>query len=854
MPAQRSIAPLRLLPLAFGIAAALARADSGVGVDTWRANRLDPTAGAASTYCDERGTSWLEAAPHRAPGGNLYACPPATPVADEHGDWRSYGVLQLGLLGTGGDDRNALWNRYVDWDSGLILGLFELAAERPADGTYADVRASRLDDDDQYYQAVFGRAGSYKVKAFVRELPNVLSGNARPIWNGVGTDHLTLPPGLVAAGSTSGEVAAVSAATPERRLSVKRDKQGLAYDVWLDPRWTAYASVTHERREGARPFGGPFFFNYPFGNDGGILETVKPIDDATIAIESGLRYAGETWRVDLGYSGSFYRDRYTRYTWQMPFALFPVVAGAVSAPLTTGQFATEPDNDYHNLKAAFTRRLPWNGELSLTASGGRMAQDDSLIAPIDCQGVFGIGLGGSLETGPQNPYLYPCANWNTPQALSRRSADLSIDTTLLDGRIVLQPWSTLSLRAGLRFEREDYRGTYVAWNPLTGQYGYVAENGAQGSVVPGESGIFDPLSSPSSITRVRNLPLDMQTTQATVGADWKPGAHDTLGATLALQRYEPGHRERTRVDDASMKLTWTNRALDWLVLRANYTRLHRSGDAYDYDPYDFTYSISLPGFVPPAGGVPAHTVEAMRKYDLSNRDEDKLYLVATIAPRDDMTLSATLRGDFNDYDAQIGRQRYDTFGITLQWEWQPSPVTNASLWYGFDRSSLGLANVNEINDSGSDPRLGGSTYPLSGRWWADDRERNHSAGATFAHAFGRVRVDASWNYLYARGLTAYRYASPLALAWGDTVVGDGPGSGVFPAMVYRVNSFAAGIDFALGGPVTLRLFDLYERGRVDDWHYLGFDASLVRDHRVYTDGGPESYAANLVGLLVNVRL
>ena len=91
--------------------------------------------------------------------------------------------------------------------------------------------------------------------------------------------------------------------------------------------------------------------------------------------------------------------------------------------------AMEPDNDYNNLRATFTRKLPMNGELSLTASGGRMSQDDTLIAPINCQGVFGIDLDGS-GLGPQNPFLFNCADWNTPDALSRKNADMSIDTTL----------------------------------------------------------------------------------------------------------------------------------------------------------------------------------------------------------------------------------------------------------------------------------------------------------------------------------------------------------------------------------------------------------------------------------------
>jgi len=852
---MRTLRLLRPLPLAVAIATVVApaHADSGVGVDTWRANKLDPSAGATIDGCDQRGTSWLEAGVHRSPTGNLYACPPPPPATAEHGEWRTSGVLSIGAVATGGDDGNALWNRYVDWDGGIVLALLAFDAERAADGTYASVRASRISDDDEYYQAVFGRAGSYKVHAFLRDMPNLVTNTAKPIWNGVGTDHLTLPAGYTAGASSPAAIAALSAATPERTLGVTREKQGLGFSVYLTPQWTAYANATDEQRHGARPFGGPFFFNFPFPDNGGVLETVKPIDDSTVNLDGGFRYAGSVWRMDFGYSGSFYRDRYTRYTYEMPFALSPLVPNAVSAPLTTGQFATEPDNDYHNLKAAFTRKLPMNGELSITASGGRMSQDDTLIPPVACQGVFGIGLDGSLQTGPQNPYLYDCANWNTPAALSRKSADMRIDTSLLDARIVLQPTTDLTVRGGLRYEREDYRNVYLAYNPLTGQYGYVSENGSQGSVVPGESGIWDP-SDPSAITRVRSLPLDMQTTEANIGTDWKLGARDTLGATLAFSRYEPTHRERSTVDDGSLKLSWTNRALDWLTLRANVTFLHQDGDRYDYDPYDFTYSIDLPGFVAPPTGVPAHTVDALRKYDVSSRSERKLDLMATFVPREDMTVSASLRGDWNDYDAELGRQGYDTLGATVQWEWQPAPGSNASVYYAYDRSKLRMANINEINDSGSNPSIGGNTYVDIGRWWADDTQRNHNAGVVFAHAFGRVRVDASWNYLYARGTTDYRFASPLALAWADTVIGDGPGGGTFAPMTYRIDSLSIGVRIPLHERVALRVFDVYERGRISDWHYLGFDATRAFDHRVYTDGGPQSYDANLVGLLLDVRL
>ena len=842
---------LRLLPLALAIAAAMpAGADSGVGVDLWRGNRLDPNAGASGEPRDARGTSWLAPGQRRTPTGNLYMCPAEPPQTRERGEWISYGVIEVGAVATSGDDHNAQWNRYVDWDSGLILGLLDYSFERPDDGTYANVRASRISDDDEYYQAVFGRAGSYKVQAFLRDMPNVLSHNAKSIWNGVGGNELTLVSPLVPAGSTPEQVAAAHAAAPTQTLSVTREKQGIGFSMYLAPRWTMYANATNEDRKGARPFGGTFFFNFPFPGNGGILETLRPIDDSTVNLNAGLRFAGPVWRMDLGYVGSFYRDAHTRFTYETPYALYPVVPGAVSAPLTIGQFATEPDNDYHNLKATLTRKLPLNGELSLTASGGRMSQDDDLIAPINCQGVFGIGLAGSLELGPQNPFLFDCANWNTPDALSRRTADMQIDTSLLDGRIVLQPSRDLTLRGGLRWNREDYRDTYLAFNPLTGQYGYVSENGAQGSVVPGEIGFWDPFGNASNITRIRSLPLDLETTEATFGADWKLGGRNTLGATYAFNRFEPSNRERSEVDSHSIKLTWVNRAADWLTFRANYTFLTQDGDRYNYDPYEFTFSTELPGFVAPPGGVLAHTVDALRKYDVASRDQNKVDLMATLAPRADMTLSASVRGDWNDYDAELGRQGYDTLGFTLQWEWQPSPRTSASLYYGYDRSTLDIANVNDL-ENGDDPTLGGATYPLEGRWWVEDEQRNHNAGATFRHAFGKVRLDAGWNYLYSRGITNYRFASPVALAYFS----DGTlGVSGFPPMTWRVNALDVGITVPLHERVSLRLFDYYERGSIRDWHYDGFDTSRVIDHRVYSDGGPESYDANMVGLLLRVTL
>jgi hypothetical protein len=79
-------------------------------------------------------------------------------------------------------------------------------------------------------------------------------------------------------------------------------------------------------------------------------------------------------------------------------------------------------------------------------------------------------------------------------------------------------------------------------------------------------------------------------------------------------------------------------------------------------------------------------------------------------------------------------------------------------------------------------------------------------------------------------------------------------SGGYPLMVYRVNSLTAGLSVPLNERMRLRFFDTWERGNLSDWHYFGFEDTLVYDHRVYTDGGPSSYKVNQVGMLFEVAL
>jgi hypothetical protein len=853
----------KLAPLAVAIAAALlgtpALADSSdsarVG-DIQYGNSLDPSGWAPLSWADPRGFSWLHAGMMRTPSGVLYPYPPQRDE-DTHrsGDWTWWGLVQLGYLHVGGDENAEFFRQYSGWKTGAALGLFALYGENPKTGQYLEFRGSRLSGDDQYFRLRAGQYGKYKVEAFYRDIPHAVTTDAYPLWNAVGSTNLTVPAPLVPGGSSPAEVAAVESTRPRRTIGLTRTRKGLSIEGTLYRNWIGYASVASEDRKGTRLWGGSMFFNYVLRDNGGILETVRPIDFTTTDISLGLRNVGKVWQFNLTYSGSFFRDHKDELNYQSPFALHNVVGVPQVANIYQGQFSLEPDNDYHNLRMELSRSLKWNGQFSLAAAWGTMRQNDALKAPVNCIGTGGIFI------SPQADYTFNCADWNTTAALSQKTANARIDTGLLDAKVTLHPSPAFGWHAGLRWYREDNRTNYLAFNPLTGQYGYIAENGSQGSVIPGELGIFDPRNPLywSYVTQVRSIPFAYTDTVFETGLDWQPGKDNTLSLTYSFDRDQPKHRERTLVNEQRLKLAWSDRALGKATLRFSYEFAYRDGGPYDYDPYRAFYSTALPGFVTPPLGNVAFTTDAMRKYDLSNRIENKLRAIVVYPIGDTATLSGVAYATRDNYGGAIGRQATRNQGLSLDWDWQPAPETSVGANLGWDDSRLRFSNVadfeNLLGQAGrDDPAFGGPLYPLANKWQVQDRERDYNAGLTLRHDFGRVRADLGYTYTYALSRIGYIYASPAAISTTQQPFVATAGN-AFPDNHYHINTLQVGLDFVFTRRLGMRVFDLYEIGGFSDWHYAGLATGQVLDHKLYTDRGPPSrYGTNVLGVLLNLKL
>jgi hypothetical protein len=836
-------------------------------------NSLDPTGWGPLSQPDPAGMSYLHPNQMRTPTGVLYPYPHQIP--DESrlgtGDWIYTGLIEFGYMHASGDRNDEFFRMYSGWKNGPALSMLAFSALNQKTGQYVDFRGSRISSEDQYYRLRAGSYGNYHIEAFYRDIPHTLSTTAYPLWNGVGTTNLTLPNGL-ATGATPAQVQAVEANRPRQTLGVKRQSEGVSWESALSTNWIGYAGVTNEHKTGDRDWGGPEYLSYFFttpgpgglgtpstqGTSGGQYETVRPVDFTTTDVNLGLRNKGGAsgWLFNFTMTGSFFRDNKSTLDYAIPFAVAP----GSNSVVTGGTWSLEPDNNYYNVKLEASHPLKlWHGEFSISAAYSSMRQNDALQAPLSpmyCPTGQFLGNTGIA-----------CANWNTTAALSQQDGDARIDSGLLNLRLDFRPTTKFSWHFNFRQHDEDNLTRYTAYNPLTGQYGYVPENGAEPIATGGESELFQP-GNPryqSNFAQIASIPYTYDDRKTELGGSYRVNQNNTLSATYLLDYQTPRPRERTYINDQHFKLGWDTKAFGDATLRFSYEYQKRTGGPYNPDPYLAAYSPSLPGYVLPAFGYTAFTVAQMYMYDMSNLDASKLRAILTKPMGTTATFTATLYGNRLHYGADIGRQSYDTTGADFSWDWEPTAATSMSVYTGIESTRLKQGNVNDneaLTSSSleqTDAQFGGPFYPFANFWTATDDERDIDAGAHFNHVISsRVKFDLSYDYTYSRGLNSYDYASlgAISTVYLPILTAADVGNS-FPTNTYRMQTLTGNLNVALTPRVGMRLYGKYEMGNYADWNYAGFDipADLVVGNRVYTELGPmPHWHVMLVGVFMTVKL
>lgn len=884
----------KALTLLVGVALAMlaggrAHADSAVGADTSLGNALNLAPVNPVTQTSGHDPEGLDGdpSPDRTPTGQFYSVPkvPTDRVHRTTGGWEYLGFVEFGLVQATGNHEAQGFRRYKDVDDGPYLSAFGVAAEKADSAHYFEVVGGGVDHDDQFYGVTFGRYNDWRVKGFYNETPHVFTSSFRSLWNGAGSGHLTLKPGLTPGGTgnlaaDNAAITAVAQANANTELGLVRKKGGFRLDMNLTEGLKAFASYTLEKREGARPFGSV----WAGGGGQASVETIEPIDYETHDFVGGLYYTDPLNSFNLQASASLFRNNIDTLSFESPLRFTPGSTTATAGQITTGRFDLYPDNEAYNVKAEYARKLPdlMDGRFTALVSMGSSRQDDDLIPYTTYAGV--------------RPTNVSTANWDSIGSLSRSSADARIDTRLIDLGLSLKPASELSLKAKARYYETQNHTDYLACNPnaeyidrgdgtpggisafgCTGVWGRMINDGTNVSMINGAN-----VAAAGNIP-IRSVPFDYRQWNTGLSADWRINKTSSFNAAYERETYERDHRERDETREDKYKIGYVNRSLADTTFRLSFAHDRRRGsDYHTHHPY----ASFLSGYIVPMPAAPGSNVQSwvvhmndgLRKYDLADRNQNTLNARVNYMPREDIDIGFSaqikeIRYPASDY-GRTDKQRQDWLNLDIDWQ----QSAQRSL-YAFASVQRGTLKQRAVPSGGGLGCTIGTATPLgvitpdnaeaicqnpasnavfvAGNFWdLTSKDRSNTFGLGLRQDFGKFRFDLS--YTYARSTTEMKYDLPA----NTTPAAAAAAGAGFPDLTTLQNIIEANVLVPVSKTVTARLLLRHEHGKYRDWHYYGLENDPVAANApgtalpvgVVLDAGPQNYRASLIGLLLQVRL
>jgi MtrB/PioB family decaheme-associated outer membrane protein len=782
---------------------------------------------------DPNGLSLLVDSRRRTPSGLLYPYPPEVyPLSDLGAGWLGRGALETGYFWVSGDTRETRFTRYVERKDGPLLDLLDLELWRPDSGDYLMLHAGSVGRHDQFYDLEADRAGWLRFRGSFSGVPHNYASDAVSLFDGVGGSVLTLPAGLTPGASTQAEVAAALAGIGADKLDVQRDRTQLALRVRALPQLNLIAQYGLEDRTGVIPTGVGFAFPEYSTTLGGTLEVASPVDDQTQTARAGLEWGGDVAQLNLAYNGSFYRNRETSLTLAQPFESLGL------APIVAARLALAPDNEWHNIRADAAVNLPLRSRLTGVFSWSRSTQDQDLLPPT----IADVTIGAT-----------DLANWNTTAALSTESAHARVDQLLVDIDLHLNPWRPLRLRGGFRYSDRDTHTNYQAFNPSTGQYGYVVEDGGFAATLsPDYVGIYQP-AVPGSNWRYRNMPFGESQLTLDAGATLALPRRSSLDVLLKQNQIDRDVSERPDTTERSVTLSANSRALSFATARFSYQYITRDGGDIDYGVYANYETQSFPGFVPSyPDGEPANNLNQMVRPSVADLNGQVWNgrLIFSVGERSDLSLTGRLRS--NDYDSDYGLRSDRVRGVEAEWTVQPSPIVSASAFISLEAHRRNMGSIRGLVDpfgsSPSDGNAGGPNFPFSNQWSTNARgDAVGWGGRLTLQPLDWLELDTRYTFLVTREEDQIAFTNPLVLANPDFST---PPQADFPNLRSRDQAVETTVRIALNKSVGLRLYYRYWRSGVDDYHQTDLPTQTGR--RVYLGHEDRDYTANFFGVAVQV--
>lgn len=721
------------------------------------------------------------------------------------------GMAGITVRGVDGEGDSAKFNEYRDLQDG-VTGSVDLTYKEES-GYFIDLKAREIGLDDQNTSLQVGKYGKYKAEFIYDELPHRFAYDAKNLYAGAGSGNLTLSNSLredLAAGISEHDRAtiltnAVDGSAQNLDLEIMRKTGKVNIDITAFDPFSMRLELSREERDGTRPFFGPFGFH-------NTIEIPQPIDYDTSEIRFIAEYAKDALYLNASYYFSDFQNNIDTLSWDNHSEIDDSTGNFAyinfSAGPARGLIDLAPDNTYHQGSVSGSYNdLPLKSRISAAASWGWMEQDDAFVA-------YTTNTAITATSTPAAPF-----NASDPANLPKASPDAQVDTTLYNVLFTSKPLDFMDVKARYRFYEYENKTAQIEFP------GWVRTDALWEELGSGVDVITEPTS------------YKKHTASFDLGFDIFKRTRFSIG--YAYNKTDREHREVHKQEEDTYRASIDSKPFSWGEVRVSYEFSKRDG-SYDYTvPWERTIE---------AGSNPAQ-LPLLRKYDEAERDRNRIQLLATVYPAEQLSVTGSYIFGYDDFDnSEFGLLKDKHNIVSIDANYAPHNRLNLYAFYTYERYENDMKSRQWNPGSTGDPFTNETTTASDSNWYNDNEDETNTFGGGFLLALlpQRLDLDASYSYADTDGVAKFTSvvgSSDLnAFTPVDYTEADDTNLQTLHAKL-KYNIKQTGLSATLGY--------MWERYDLEDYNKTGFT-------NVPTDSGgdfndallmgtlPENYEVNLV--------
>ena len=681
------------------------------------------------------------------------------------------------------------------------------------DGLYqADIWANNIGYSDQSYLLNLSKIGEQYFSFGWDQTPHVYSTSAQTPYLGVGTNALTLPPGLLSKTATSSGI--IVPFLHQTDVGIERDTAATSYRWTPTEAWDVRADYSHMARTGTQPAGvvgfapaGSSVFSSP-------TQVPAPVDDTTQNFAANGEYAGispwnQKFTVKLAYNGSRYNDNISSYTVQNPYCTGATAATCSSATLSPfARESTPPSNSANGVSGTVAAYLPWQSRYVGTVNYTLMTQDQT-FQPMTANPSAVASPAAFFGGMPWNTVNSGFINGNPANPTNNLNG--KIGTLLSNNVLTSQITPELTSKVTYRyydFDNQTPRIIFPAWVS------------------------YDQTGSSLEKT-ISSLSISYIKQDASAELNWRPSREWNVTAGAGYERYSYEQADVNVTNEYSAKLSTDWKPTAWFTARASGYFSDRRYDTYNYNLFVSSMQFpAVPGFAPTTSAGWFYA-PAYQQFMFDNRDRAKANIAFDIVAFRGVTISPTFKFQDDYYGLNPANQEGISNSRSTSWGVDVGYVVNPDLsftvsYYWEDYNQLLYNYSSTFSGTGFTAPPGTCTPPFTAAnpnanclITTSDREHVNTLAlvANYAALPNKLNFDARYSVSYGVDQQLLSTAAPAA-ACGNC-------QGQFPndTTLFQRLDLTATYKFdpiwvnrwGFWGDVKAKLRYTWERNAVNNW-------------------------------------